>query len=290
MFSIPQTTHSLINWRYSINEETVLNSGTPMGESRASIAMELKQAINEIKIQAFASSNGKVDYSALSSSSAYEDYRQATRHLQGFNPTTLKSREEKLAFWINLYNALVIDAVIAFDIKQSVNELPGFFWKAAYCINGYRFSTFDIEYGVLRANAGHPGIPGPQFAKDDPRQQYSLDVLDPRIHFALVCASRSCPPIAIYTDESINHQLDLAAQSFINGGGIEIDRENKEVHLSKIFQWYAPDFGGPTLGLGNMRPVLEYIASYINSEEDQSWLRDGAYKVKFTPYDWTLNL
>jgi hypothetical protein len=290
MFSIPETTHSLINWRYSISEETVLNSGTTPGNSRASIAMELKQAINEIKIQAFASSNGKVDYSALSSSSAYEDYRQTTRHLQAFDSTMLKSRGEKLAFWINLYNTLVIDAVIAFGIKQSVNELPGFFWKAAYCINGNRFSTFDIEYGILRANAGHPGIPGPQFAGDDPRQQFSLDVLDPRLHFALVCASRSCPPIALYTDESIDQQLDLAAKSFINGGGVEIDREKKAVRLSKIFQWYAPDFGGPTLGLGNMRPVLDYITSYLNNEEDRVWLRDGDYKVRYTPYDWTLNL
>jgi len=290
MFSIPQTTHTFINWRYSINEETVLNSGTPPGASQVSIAADLKQAINEIKIQAFASSSGKVDYSALSSSSAYEHYRQTTRRLQTFDPALLKSREERLAFWINLYNALVIDAVIAFGVGQTVNEVPGFFWRAAYCINGSRFNTFDIEYGILRANAGHPGIPGPHFSGDDLRIKYSLGVLDPRIHFGLVCASRSCPPIAVYSDEPIDEQLDLAARSFINSGGVEIDRESKEVRLSKIFQWYAPDFGGPTLGLGNMRPVLDYIAPFLNEAQDQAYLRDGKHKVRFTSYDWTLNI
>jgi len=290
MLSIPQAAQSLINWRYAINEESVLNNGKPPDKGNAPGILELKQAINAIRTQAFATSNGKVDYSGLSSSTAYEEYRQATRHLQSFDPTTLNTLDERLAFWINLYNALVIDGVIAFGITGSVNELPGFFWKAAYCINGYRFSTFDIEYGVLRANAGHPAIPGPQFDKDDPRAQNSLEILDARLHFALVCASRSCPPIALYTEENIDHQLDLAARSFINGGGVEIDRDNRVVYLSKIFQWYAPDFGGPWLGLGNMRPVLDYVAPYINDEVTSLWLREGDYKVKYTPYDWNLNL
>lgn len=290
MISLPQTTQSLINWRYDIDGESVLNNGSPLDNKKTSDVQELKVAIDAIKAQAYDTIHGRVDYSALSPSGAYQDYRQATGQLRTFDPLTLETRREKLAFWINLYNALVIDAVIAFDIQKSVNELPGFFWKAAYQINGYRFSTFDIENGVLRANAGHPGIPGPQFAEDDPRFQYSLDVLDPRIHFALVCASRSCPPIALYTGENIDQQLDLATRSFINNGGVEIDREDRTVHLSKIFRWYAPDFGGPWLGLGNMRPVLDFITPYINDEADQSWLMVGDPKVKFAPYDWTLNL
>ena len=62
------------------------------------------------------------------------------------------------------------------------------------------------------------------------------------------------------------------------------------MHLSKIFQWYAPDFGGPWLGLGNMRPVLDYITPYINDELTKLWLREGNFKVKYTSYDWNLNL
>lgn len=124
MLSIPQAAQSLINWRYSINEESILNNGKTPDKGNAPDILELKQAINAIKAQAFATSNGKVDYRGLSSSTAYVEYRQATRHLQSFDPTTLNTLDERLAFWINLYNALVIDGVITFGITGSVNELP----------------------------------------------------------------------------------------------------------------------------------------------------------------------
>ena len=127
MLSIPQAAQSLINWRYAINEESVLNNGEPPDKDNIPGVLELKHAINAIKAQAFATTNGKVDYHGLSTSTAYEEYRQATRHLQSFDPTTLNTLDERLAFWINLYNALVIDGVITFGITGSVNELPGFF-------------------------------------------------------------------------------------------------------------------------------------------------------------------
>ena len=290
MLNIPTITHTFINWRYSIDDDTVLNHGPPPKNGTANIAINMKRAINGLKALAFNTQKGVVDYSLLAGSSAYADYQATSRDLQIYDPSELNSDEERLAFWINLYNALVIDAVIAFGVKESVNEVPGFFWKAAYRINGHRFSSVDIEYGVLRSNIGHPGIPGPHFGENEPRRKYSLKTLDPRIHFALVCASRSCPPISFYTADHLDQQLDLAASSFLNAGGVEIDRQRGEVRLSKIFQWYAPDFGGPTLGLGDMRPVLDTIAPYLGDEEDRRWITTSKPKVKFSPYDWTLNI
>jgi hypothetical protein len=289
MLSISKITHTIIDWRYSINEETVLNQGAPSPGSETDPAAALKQAIYTLKAQAINSDGSAVDYSSLTEGNAYTDYRIISRSLQRFDPSELKSDEEKLAFWINLYNALVIDAVITFGVKHSINEFPGFFWKAAYCINGYRFSTVDIEYGVIRNNIGHPGIPGPHFSDGDPRRKYNLKILDPRIHFALVCAARSCPPISFYTPAHLNQQLELATRSFINVGGVEIKRKNGEVMLSKIFQWYAPDFGGPAFGLGNMDPVLDYIAQYLDNEGDRKWITTSKPNVKFSPYDWALN-
>jgi hypothetical protein len=290
MLNIPKITHTFINWRYGIDDETVLNHGAPSVDGDAEVAATMKAAINGLKEQAFDSEKGIVDYSSLAKSSAYDDYRITSRHLQRFDPSELTSDKEKLAFWINLYNALVIDAVISFGVKESVHEYPGFFWKAAYIINGYRFSTVDIEYGVIRTNIGHPGIPGPQFSGDDPRRIYTLNNLDPRIHFVLVCAARSCPPISFYTAEHLDQQLELAAHSYINSGGVEFDRHRSEIRLSKIFQWYAPDFGGPILGLGDMKPVLDYIAPYLVNEVDRTWITNSKPKVKFSPYDWTLNI
>lgn len=290
MQNIPKITHALINWRYGINDETALNKGAPPEICKENIAAGLKRAMNSLKARVFDPESGAIDYSSLARSSAYNEYRIISRCLQVFDPSVLDFSEERLAFWINLYNALTIDAVIDFGVMESVNEVPGFFWKAAYCINGYRFSAVDIEYGVVRTNIGHPGIPGPHFSDDDRRRIYSLRSLDPRTHFALVCASRSCPPISFYSAEQLDRQLDLAASSFINNGGVEIDRQQEEIRLSKIFQWYAPDFGGPLLGLGDMNPVLDYIAPYLDRESNRKWITISKPKVKFLPYDWRLNI
>ncbi|MBI5828578.1 MAG: DUF547 domain-containing protein [Chloroflexi bacterium] len=184
--------------------------------------------INALKAEAYDTVHGRVDYARLRASPTYAEYCRCARRLQSFDPVTLGSREERLAFWINLYNALIVDAVIQFEVKRSVNEAPGFFWRAAYNIGGQRYCAFDIEYGILRANAPHPAIPGAHFGASDPRR-HSLQRLDPRIHFALVCAARSCPPIAVYDATRIDDQLEIAARTFINNGGAEIDRASGEV-------------------------------------------------------------
>ncbi|MBI3762728.1 MAG: DUF547 domain-containing protein [Chloroflexi bacterium] len=281
--------HRLIHWRYDITSESVLNSGPPPSNTPSPLAVELKMAVNAMKTQAFDVERGRVDYAALRDSAAYADYCLCSRRLQSFDPLQLRTHEERLAFWINLYNALIVDAVIAFGVKRSVTEVPGFFWKAAYCIGGHRFCTFDVENGVLRANAGHPAIPGPHFGPSDPRRAYSLPVCDPRIHFALVCAARSCPPIAVYDADNIAGQLESAARTFVNGGGAEVDVVRGEARLSSIFQWYAPDFGGPSLGWGDMRLVLRRLSRWVADESAIQRLAAGDLKIKYLPYDWALN-
>src|SRR5262249_33790817 len=132
---------------------------------------------------------------------------------------TLSSRDARLAFWINVYNALVIDAVIAFHVRRSVTEgrlgLLAFFRRAAYVVGGYRLNCDDIEHGILRGNRGRPFVPGPQFGPADPRRALVVRPPDARVHFALNCASRSCPAIRAYDAEQIDRQLDLAARSFV---------------------------------------------------------------------------
>ena len=283
--------HRLLLLRYGIPQGFVLNSGPePYGTTAsAPVAADLRRIINALKAEAYATERGRVDYARLCASPTYAEYCQCARRLHSFDPAMLSSRAERLAFWINLYNALIVDAVIQFEVKRSVNEAPGFFWRAAYNIGRQRYCSFDIEYGVLRANAPHPAIPGSHFGAGDPRRRYSLERLDPRIHFALVCAARSCPPIGVYEAERIDAQLDMAAQAFINSGGVEIDHAAGEVRLSQIFQWYAPDFGGRPFAVGDKRPLLEFIAAYLSNEADREYLRRGKPAIRFQPYDWSLN-
>lgn len=283
--------HRLTLLRYGIPPDFVLNAG-PEPDSTVAlepVAADMRRIVNALKAEAYDTARGRVDYARLCVSPTYAEYCQCARRLQSFDPAALGSRQERLAFWINLYNALIVDAVIQFEVKRSVNEAPGFFWRAAYNIGGRRYCSFDIEYGLLRANAPHPAIPGPHFGRRDPRRAHRLERLDPRIHFALVCAARSCPPIAVYDAAHIDEQLDMAARTFINNGGVEIDRAAGEVRLSQIFQWYAPDFRGRPFALGDKRPLLEFIVPYLASEADREYILHGKPEVRFQAYDWSLN-
>ena len=285
--------HRLLLLCYGIPSGFVLNSGPEPDGAMASIPVATDtlcgRIVNALKAEAYDTQRGRVDYARLCASPTYAEYCLCARRLQSFDPATLASREERLAFWINLYNALIVDAVIQFEVNRSVNDAPGFFWRAAYNIGGQRYCSFDIEYGILRANAPHPAIPGPHFGLRDPRRKYSLDRLDPRIHFALVCAARSCPPIAMYDAVNIDEQLDMAARTFINSGGVEINRVTGEARLSQIFQWYAPDFGGRPFALGGKSPLLEFIAAHLANEADREYVLRGKPAIRFQPYDWSLN-
>jgi hypothetical protein len=291
--TIPQRVYHLVT---GVDMQDALNCQQEVpGVPTAEVAGLLNSAIQHLKAEVIDVDQGKVDYTALRTHEFLPRFRRATQCLQNFRLDQLQTRQQKLAFWINLYNALVIDGVVHYDVQATVNEIRGFFAKAAYVIDGYRFSANDIEHGILRANAGHPAIPGPQFPDSDPRANVVMDKIDPRIHFTLVCASQSCPPINVYEVEAIDQQLDFAAQNFINGGEFEVDLENKRIVMSKIFQWYAPDFGGSAfnqVGLGDFTPLIEYGARFlIDSPEKEAILaRPHDFKVEFKPYDWSLNL
>ncbi len=216
-----------------------------------------------------------------------------TALLPGFDLQTLTGREQKLAFWLNLYNALVIDGIIHYGVRNTVNEVSGFFSRAAYHIGGYRFSLDDIEHGILRANAGHPAIPGPQFGRHDPRLQFALERLDIRIHFALVCGAVSCPPINFYDAEAIDSQLDLAARNFLNQT-VVVDPSQGIVELSKILRWYGADFGASRwvkMGVGDKTPLLQAVKPFLSNGETRALLEalPPTMTIRFKAYDWALN-
>lgn len=282
---------AVIDTVLSINDQQVLNAGTGTApaptDDGVALAAALKQAMQQFKAQAMDEEGKLVAYQHLRNDPAYLAYRsELTPQLQRFDPALLPDRATRLAFWINLYNALVIDAVIAFGITISVaDQWSGlrFFRAAAYQIGGLRCSLDDIEHGILRANRGHPFIPGPQFAADDPRLRWIIDPPDPRIHFALNCASLSCPPIGVYRAEQIDQQLDLALRAFV-AADVAIDPVRNEIHLSRIFDWYREDFGG-TDG------VIQLLRQALPADERRAWLSQARQaRLIYRPYDWRLNL
>ncbi len=279
----------VLNLITGVNPDSTLNARSVPSQGLSAdnyLARDIKDSLNKVLSLALGE-NGKVDYQKLVRDPHYLSFREFVGGLQSFDYHELSTTEEQLAFWINLYNALVIDAVIQENIQVSVTEswlgILAFFQKAAYHINGTRFSLTDIEHGVLRSNRGFPYFPSPHFGSADARLEAVIQPFDPRIHFALNCASNSCPPIGIYTPESIHDQLDQAARNFINND-LVVNLSQKEVSISKIFQWYQGDFGeGPG--------ITSFLIRYVNDQVVARWLSDNqpAVKIKYHPYDWGLN-
>ncbi|HBY92373.1 MAG TPA: DUF547 domain-containing protein [Chloroflexi bacterium] len=278
-----------LNLALGVRPGEILNPAIsePALQESQDIAAELKQAITAFKASAFDGHQG--NDTILRQSAAYITYRTTcSPQLRELDLTTLTTREERLAFWINLYNALVIDAVIALGVQHSVTEgragVLTFFRRAAYIVGGQRFSCEDVEHGILRANRGHPILPGPQFGPSDPRRASVIAPVDPRIHFALNCASRSCPPIGVYSAGQIDAQLDLATANFL-AADVAVDPASGSMHLSSIFRWYAGDFGGRA-------GLIAFLLRHLRDDEHRAWLLKHRESARFVyrPYDWSLNV
>ena len=180
------------------------------------------------------------------------------------NPALFPSKQAKLAYWINAYNALVLHA-FASEYPHNKNRLQSktgqfsFFYRRKFKIGGVERSLDDIESKSIRP-------------------------LDNRIHFSIVCASASCPWLSseAFTAEKVNQQLDARARLFLNQDrNVKFDPAKNTLYLSKIFSWFKNDFGGKDIA------TLKFIANY--RPEDASRLLKPGLKIQFLEYDWSLN-
>jgi len=262
-----------------IKANEILNPGEAI-VPRENPAQALGKLAKELTAEGFDSTGKYMNYKKLAGSEIYKRFKHFTLGLPNCKPKDLGDRQQQIAFWINLYNALVVDAVIQYKLEGSLLSKPSLFRRAAYNVAGFRFSADDIEHGVLRGNQPSPLFPIRAFGGSDPRCVTVIQPMDPRIHFALVCAARSCPPISHYEADQLEQQLQQAAGSFINGGGVRL--EKNAVWISKIFKWYQADFGG-------LDGVKEIIGKFSKDENVRQALRSENLKLKYSPYDWTIN-
>ncbi|MDQ6762434.1 MAG: DUF547 domain-containing protein [Bacteroidota bacterium] len=187
----------------------------------------------------------------------------------------LASDAEKKAFWINLYNGYT--QMILKSDPDKYKDRNKFFKAKQIEVAGKIFSLDDIEHGILRRSKikwslGYLNKLFPGKTEKDLR----VDTLDYRIHFALNCGAKSCPPIAFYNPENLNQQLDLATKSYL-AGEAEYNAENNVVKLPALMNWFRRDFGGKK----KMKLLLKKIK--IIPEESNP-------KIKFKKYDWDLFL
>ncbi|XP_004555617.1 uncharacterized protein zgc:152951 isoform X2 [Maylandia zebra] len=254
-------------------------------------ATELSLLLREMILKLFSehlSADGKsVDYKGMSANPVFERYCELAIQLQRVELLSL-SREEKLAFFINIYNALVIHGYLRLGAPTNMWQRYRFFNYVSYLIGGEVFTLQDIENGILRGNRKGVAQLRRPFSKTDPRLQVALPDAEPLIHFALNCGAKGCPPIKTYTPQDIDSQLRTAAEAFLeNDYACVVDSVKKEVHLSQIFKWYKADFGGTDEKL--LGWVLDHMGDSPKKTSLQGVVSAGKTKVSFLPYDWSSN-
>lgn len=211
----------------------------------------------------------RVDYSAFKGA-AHVALKAYIGQLETVDPAAL-SRSEQFAFLANLYNAKTVDIVLDHYPVSSIKEislggggLAGLFaagpWKAKVLkIKGVALSLDDIEHGILR----------PIFK-------------DPRVHYALNCASVGCPNLArtAFTGADLDAQLDRAAHDYVNSRR-GVDPKPGGLVVSSIYDWYQEDFGGSTRG------VIDHLRAH--AEPDLGRHLERAAAIADYRYDWSLN-
>lgn len=220
-------------------------------------------------LRAHVSEEGLVDYEALAASDQLDRYLAtlAVAHLD------VLPEHERLALWINAYNAYTIALILRHEERESIrniNRTLGLFagkgpWKERFATVAGRTWTLDeIEHEIIRERFD-----------------------EPRIHFALVCAAVGCPPLRreAYVGDRLRAQLDDQARTFLLGSPSKnrVDVENGVVWLSPIFDWYREDFPEGDEGLGR------YLAGFHPPGPARELLVAERFDVRFTEYDWSLN-
>lgn len=233
--------------------------------------------------------DGLVNYSALKNDQ--EDLDRYLATLAAVDPEHYEewTREQKLAFWINAYNAYTIKVILnhypighsflADPLRRypadSIRQIPGVWKFRKWPVAGNTYTLDHMEHVIMRQ-----------------------EIVEPRIHFVLVCASIGCPWLEsrAFDAETLEQRLDQAGINYIySARKVIIDQENRVVGLPQIFNWfhedfqpleesaafftdYPPEIAGP----------LTWIYRYAN-EEDRAFLRSGSFRVEFLFYDWGLN-
>lgn len=196
---------------------------------------------------------GKVDYQGL------RQHRQT--QLKAFVDSLAEAdlagldRTQATAFWLNAYNGLVIYQVVQGASPSSLLSRGSFFRKTRHRVAGKERTLDEIEHEILRPLAR-----------------------DPRIHFVLVCAAQSCPPLRAEAFLGTTDLEDATRRFIANPANVQIDLERRRLRLSPLFKWYAEDFG----------EVVKFVARY-RDEPERTALNQGSWKLEYLRYDWSLN-
>lgn len=209
-------------------------------------------------LSAHATDDGGFRYAALRESREHRALLERYAHEIGDAQPAGWSRDAQLAFYVNAYNALTVKAVVDRWPIDSVMRVPGFFDRVRHRVAGRDLTLNQLENEVLRSD---------RFG-------------EPRVHFAINCASRSCPPLSRRAYRATNLEAQLARQTraFVRS---TTRRRGDAVSISRVFEWYAEDFGGDA-------GVRAFVAGQLDGALAAA-VRDPDTPLRHARYDWALN-
>jgi len=209
---------------------------------------------------------------------AYAQWKQSTQDVQALdsylatlssaNPRARASKEATLAFWINAYNAVTVRGILRHypttSIRNHTAKLVGYnIWDdLLLTVGGQGYSLNQMEHEILRKMG------------------------EPRIHFAIVCASRSCPRLLneAYTATKLNDQLTTNTKAFFaQPGNFRYNAGRRQFQLSSILKWFGSDFGD------SQAAQLRAIAPYLPTREAYDAAVANSVSISYLDYDWGLN-
>ncbi len=203
--------------------------------------------------------DGALDYPAIHRQGHLTSYLAL---LDRVDPNQL-SGDDRLAFWINAYNAFAVKGILDHDSPETLFGRYRYFIAREHQVGGQTVNLYDLEREILIA----------QFH-------------EPRMHFAIVCSSASCPKLQpwAYEGRQLDQQLNQVTSEFINDPSRNrFDRSKKVAYLSMIFKWFAKDF---EVRSGS---VLNFVRDYVQDPSLKQDLSAADYAVEFLDYDWSLN-
>lgn len=209
--------------------------------------------------------DGSVNYRGLKENQA--DRQKLDAYLDGLCKADISafSGEQLLAFWINAYNAFTIKLILDHYPVRSIKDIPNAWEQKIWCAAGTRLSLNDIEQIKLRK-----------------------ELKDPRIHFAIVCASKGCPDMQnrAYRADNANQMLDDTARLFFRQPkNFQAKKSGSTLilNLSQIFQWYGNDFGKTD------KERIAFMLPFLPKDGAAAITQAQKIEIKYIEYDWSLN-
>mmetsp|Transcript_6522 Transcript_6522/g.15949 ORF Transcript_6522/g.15949 Transcript_6522/m.15949 type:complete len:515 (-) Transcript_6522:144-1688(-) len=252
------------------------------------VVKNLKKKLSSVQSK-YTDGEGMLDYEAMPKDADWPAFQEASCELQKIDLYSM-SGDLKIAFVINLYNMTVIFAFAELGIPHTNWTRLGFFDQVKIDVGGELWSLNELESGILRSNRAAPYHLSKPLKAGDARLKAVLPDAERRIHFALNCGAKSCPPVKNFTEEAIQEELRVVAMAFCEmEENVKISTTsdgNTLLSVSKIFEWYRADFNGGGI------EVAKILVDWLRGERKElleKAINEGKLKVKSLTYDWSTN-